>query len=266
MSQATRLRGSYALMIVVITTAIVQMGVILAYQVRSGTFQGLVINYVIIDILFGYTLGMMIWRSARQAYLSQKLEKHFRARKHDKLTKRLQYKYRNWGTEIIVVQDAAFVALTIGLLRPKIVVSTMVLDRFSEMEVKAILLHERYHCRNYDGRKMFLSRLLVDAFGYLPIVKPIVRYYETWKELFADRFAIQQMGTELYLGNVLLKLAQREHLQRCETAVHFANTTLQYRVMQVLEPDKAVKVPLALLKPLLRSCSILLLLIVGGDA
>lgn len=265
MSPITKVRGSYALMMVIITTAIVQMGVILAYQIRSGTIQGPVFNYAII-VLFGYMLAMMIWRITRQLYLSQRWIKHFRARKHDKLTKRLQYIYRHWGTEIIVVKDDAFVALAIGLIRPKIVVSTMVLDRFSNMEVKAILLHERYHCLKHDGRKMFLSSLLVNVFGYLPIVKPIVRYYETWKELFADRYAMQQMDTELYLGNVLLKLAKRENLQRCRTAVYFANSTLQYRMMQVLQPEKAVKVPLALLKPFWRSCSILLLLIVGGDS
>lgn len=265
MSTITRLRGSFALMIVIITTAIAQMGWILVYQVRSGKFQSPVFNYAIILVL-GYMFGMIIWRIIRQMYLSQRWIKHFRTRKHDKLTKRLQYICRNWGTEIIVVQDDSFVALTIGLIRPKIVVSTMVLDRFSKMEVKAILLHERYHCLNRDGRKMFLSSLLVDAFGFLPIVKPIVRYYETWKELFADRYAIQQMGTEFYLGKVLLKLAKRENLQRYKTAVYFANTTLQYRVMQVLEPEIAVKVPLTLLKPFLRTCSILLLLIVGGDS
>ncbi len=265
MSPITKLRGSYTLMIVIIATTIAQMGAILACQVRSGTILGSIFSCAII-VLFGYMLGMMIWRIIRQMYVSQRWIKHFRARKHGKLTKHLNYIYRNWGTEIIVVQDDSFVALTIGLIRPKIVVSTMVLDRFSKMEVKAILLHERYHCLNHDGRKLFLSSLLVDAFGYLPIVKPIVSYYETWKELLADRYAMEQMGTEFYVGNILLKLAKRENLQRCKTAVYFANTTLQYRMMQVLEPEQVVKVPLSLLKPFLRTCSILLLLIVGGDS
>jgi Zn-dependent protease with chaperone function len=253
------------LMLVIVTAAIVQIGVTLAYPFRNETLLGPVVHCAII-VLFGYMAGAIVWRTIRQIYWSRRWLQHFKARKHNKLTKRMQYIYRSWGTEIMVVQDDAFVALTIGLFRPKIIVSTMVIDSFSEQEVKAILLHERYHCLNRDGRKMFLSSLLIDAFGYLPIVKPIVRYYETWKELFADRYAIEQMGTELYLGSILLKLAKREHLERCKTAVYFANSTLHYRVMQVLEPDKAVKVPLALWKPFLKSCSILLLLIVGGDS
>ncbi|MGG4090865.1 M56 family metallopeptidase [Paenibacillus lautus] len=266
MNPTTRLRCTYALMIVFVSVVIVHMGMFITYQVRSGIFQGPVLNYALIDIVIVYTIVQLIWRSTRQLVLSHKWLKHFRANRHDKLTKRLNYKYRGWGTEIIVVQDNAFVALTIGLLRPKIVVSTTVLEMFNDKEVKAILLHERYHCHNHDGLKSFFSTLLADAFGYLPIVKPILRYYQTWQELFADRFAIRKMGTELYLGSVLLKLAKLGKLRRYEAAVHFTDTTLQYRVMQVLEPDRGVSVPLALLKPFLRSCSILLLFMLTGDS
>lgn len=266
MNPTIRLRCAYALMIAFVAVVMVHMGMLITYQIRNGVVQGPVLNYALIDIVIAYTLGQIIWRSTRQLVLSHKWLRHFRASRHDKLTKRLNYKYRDWGTEIIVVQDDAFVALTMGLLRPRIVVSTTVLEMFTDKEIKAILLHERYHCCNYDGLKMFFSALLADAFGYLPIVKPILRYYQTWQELFADRYAIRQMGTEQYLGSVLLQLAKLGKLQRYETAVHFANTTLEYRVMQVLEPDRGVNVPLALLKPFLRSCSILLLLMLGGDS
>lgn len=266
MNPTIKLKLVYALMIVFVTVVIVHMGTFITYQVRNGLFHGPVLSYAFIYIVIGYTLSKIVWRSARQLVLSQRWLKHFRANKHDKLTRRLNYKYRGWGTEIIVIRGDAFVALTIGMLQPKIVVSTKVLKMFDEKEVQAILLHEKYHCRNYDGLKTFFSALLADAFVYLPIVKPIIRYHQTWQELFADRFAIRQMGTEFYLGNVLLKLAKYGNLQRHEAAVHFADTPLQYRVMQVLEPDRLVSVPLALLKPFLRSCSVLLLFLLGGDS
>ncbi|OBR63767.1 peptidase M56 [Paenibacillus oryzae] len=265
MSPIMKLRGSYGLMMVIILIAIVQMGVIVTSHLHAETLQQSVFSYAIV-VLAGYMLVKFLWRVIQQLHLSRKWFNHFQNHMHVKLTKQLQYKYRNWDTEIIVVQDDAFVALTIGLLRPKIVISTMVLSCFSEKEIKAILLHERYHCLKQDGRKHFFSILLADAFGYLPIVKPIIRYYETWKELFADRYAIQQMGTELYLGNVLLKLAKHKSFTPCGTAVYFANSTLQYRLMQVLEPERTVVVPLTLLKPFLRTCSMLLLILIGGDS
>lgn len=266
MNPALKLRSAYALMIVFVAVVVVYMAMFIAYQARHGALHGPIVHYAIIDLFMGYTLGMLIWRSFRQWRLSRQWLQQFEANKHAKLTKCLNYKYRSLGTEIVVVRDNRFVALAIGLLRPKIVISTMVLAMFNDKEVKAILLHESYHCRNRDGQKLFLSALLLDAFRYLPIVKPIFRYYQTWQELFADRFAMRQMGTERHLGSVLLKLAQHRKLMQGETAVHFASTALQYRIMQVLEPERSVNVPLALLMPFLRSCSVLLLFMLSGDS
>lgn len=265
MSPVARVRASYALMLVVVFITVGCMGLLVLCRAYDGSLSATVLRYALL-LLFSYILGVTIWRWITQLHSTRQWTRQFMSRRNPKLTRRLQYAFPEWGTDIIVVEDDAFVALTIGLLRPRIIISTHVLERFSHLEVKAILLHERYHCLHHDGRILFLSRLLVDAFGYLPIVKPVVRYYETWKELFADRYAMQQMGTEYYIGNVLLKLAKHHQNQPCRTAVYFAPATLQYRVMQALEPDKAVPVPLDLVKPLLRTCSLLLLLIVGGDS
>jgi len=261
-----KVRLLYTLMIAFIAAVVAQMGLFIAYQAEGNAMPGSIIPFVVIDLAIGYTLIRIVWRCAKQAYLSRKWLMHFRANRHGKLSKRLNFKYRSWETEIIVVKDASFVALTLGMRRPIIVLSTALFEMFGDKEIEAILLHERYHCRNRDSRKMFLSTLLVDAFGYWPIVKPIFRYYQTWKELFADRYVIRQMGTELHLGNVLLKLARFGSLRQREAAVHFASSTMQYRMMQVLEPDQAVKVPVALLRPLLASCSLLLLLMLSGDS
>ncbi|MNI19168.1 Regulatory protein BlaR1 [compost metagenome] len=253
-------------MVVLITLFSVQMGMFVAYQMGNNRLQGAIVTYVVFDLVIGYTLIKGIWRIIAQMYLSRKWLKLFRAVKHNKLTKHLNYKYRSLNTEIIVVRDEAFVALAIGMRRPKIVISTAVLDIFSDDEVKAIVLHEWHHCLNRDNSKIFLTTLLTEAFGYWPIMKPIFRYYQTWTELLADRFAIRQMGTELHLASVLLKLSKLGKMQQHAAAVHFATTAMHYRILQVLEPDKTVKVKVAWLRPLLTSCSLLLLVLLGGDS
>jgi len=266
-SAVMKLRAVYALMILFVALAILLMAVFLIDQVRNGGFHGgPIITYAIIDILIVFTLGRIIWRSIRQSVLTRRWLTRFYARKHIKQTRRLNHVYRHWGTEIIVVQDDTFVALTIGLLRPRIVVSTAVLEMMDDEELEAILLHERYHGQHYDGIKLFFSTMLSDAFRYMPIMKPIFHYDRTWKELFADRYVIREMGTERYLGQVLLKLAKHVQIQRVEGAVHLADTTLQYRIIQVLEPDQVVKVPLVLLRPLMTTCLLLLFLMLGGDS
>lgn len=266
MSPVVKMRLIYALMIFFASVVLMQMGFILIHQIRNFEVQGMLLSHILFDLVIAYTFVRMMWRIVNQWYLSSKWLKIFRSRAHHKLTKQLNDKYRRWKTELIVVEDDAFLALTIGMLRPKIVVSTGVFTRFNEDEVKAILLHEWYHCRNRDNIQMFISTLLTDAFGYLPIIKPSVRFYKTMKELLADRFAIMQMGTELHLGNVLLKLVKSGHINRRKAAIHFTETAIDYRIMQILEPEKVVKVPIALIRPLLLSCVFLLLISIGGSS
>lgn len=266
MSSVVKMRLVYALMVFFVLSISMQMGLFLTNQIRDFKLQGIWIFTILFDLVIVYTFVRIMWRVVSQWYLSGKCLHSFRSHAHKRLTKQLNYKYRRWNTELIVVEDDAFLALTIGMLRPKIVVSTGVFNLFNENEVKAILLHEWYHCRNRDNIKMFISTLLADGFGYLPIIQPSVRFYKTMKELLADRFAIKQMGTELHLGNVLLKLVKLGKIQRREGAIHFTETAIDYRIRQILEPEKAVKVPIALFRPLLLSCSFLLLIMIGGSS
>ncbi|NUU64401.1 M56 family metallopeptidase [Paenibacillus agri] len=264
MSARLKLRWMSALMLVFIAVFSVQMGIFVTRQVGESSLKACIMLYWAFDLIIAYTLIRVTWRITAQAYLSRKWNRLFGSMKHDKLTKALNYKYRSLGTEIIVVQDEAFVALAMGMLKPKIIISTHVLEQFSDKEVKAILLHEWHHCRNRDNVKLFLMTLFTEAFGYWPIMKPIFRYYETWTELLADRFVMTRMGTELHLAKVLLKLSKWGKIQPA-VAVHFAASALNYRMMQVLEPNETVKVKIALLRPLLFSISMLLLLMLGGD-
>jgi len=264
MSPAAKLRWIYTLMVVFLALFSIQMGLFVAHQMQGNRIGPSFLIFIVFDLVIGYTLIKAIWRITAQMYLSRKWLKLFSANQHTRLTKQLNYKYRGLGTEIIVVRDEAFVALAIGMYKPKIIVSTYVLQHFTDDEVKAILLHEWHHCRNRDNTKLFGMTLLTEAFGYWPIMKPLFRYYQTWTELLADRFAINRMGTELPLASVLLKLTKIGKMQPA-AAVHFAASAMHYRMMQVLEPDQTVKVKVSLLRPLLVSLSLLLLLLLSGD-
>jgi hypothetical protein len=266
MSPVLKMRLVYSMTICFAVAVIVQMGLFLTGQLQNYGRYGCAATTVVFGLFTAYTLVRIVMRIAGQWRSTRKWMNTFRAHVHVRLTKQLNYKYRSWGTEIIVVRDDEFLALTIGMLRPRIVLSTGVLERFNDHEVKAILLHEWHHCRNRDNPKLFGSSLLVDAFGYLPITKSVHDYHKIWGELSADRFAIQQMGTGLHLGNVLLKLVQQGLVPQRPGVVHFTEAAVHYRIMQVLEPEQAVKVPVSLLRPFLVSCSFLILIMIGGSS
>jgi beta-lactamase regulating signal transducer with metallopeptidase domain len=265
MSPAVKVRASYGLMLFFVAVVFFRMaGFVFHYQAEISR-QAWMLPTLLFDFLLAYTFVRILWAIARQWYLLRKGLRFFQAHADSLLTKQFHAKYRDWKTDMIVVRDDAFVALTIGLRRPRIVLSTGVLERFTDEEVEAILLHEWHHCRNRDNLKLFISTLLADAFCYLPIIKPVLAYAKTWQELFADRFVIRQMGTSLYLGNVLLKLAKMGMIRQRRGALHFTETTLDYRMLQIIEPDEVVKVPLRLYRPLLVTCCFLLLIMLGSS-
>ncbi|MBJ6362532.1 M56 family metallopeptidase [Paenibacillus sp. GCM10012307] len=260
-----------------------QMGLFIVHQIWDVRFQWSFFQYCasiltdepaahnFIKILFNlvilYTVGKIIWRVYNQICLTRKWLKVFAGQKHVKLTKQLNSKYRKWGTEFIVVKDEKFIALTLGLVRPRIVVSTGTLSMFSNHEVEAVLFHEWYHCQQRDPLQLFLLTLILDGMGYIPAAKAAMRDFKTLKELLADSFAIRQMGTEYYLGNVLLKFSNAGQMQQSTTAVYFAEHAINYRIMQVLEPTKRVHIPKSNFKPLLIVVSLIVLMssiILGG--
>jgi Zn-dependent protease with chaperone function len=227
--------------------------------VKEGTELRIAI-YLIINVIILYTVSRMLNRIIKQMVSTHRLITAFQEKKHRKLTKKMNFRYRQWKTEIIVVQDDHFVALTLGLYRPRIIISTGLIHMFSEQEVQAILLHELYHCKNRDPLRMFLLTLIQDSMGYIPMMKSMVQEFRTWKELLADRFAIKQMGTEYYLGNVLLKLSHTGQTKHTSAVVYFADNAINYRIMQVLEPDRSVRFPISRFNPILLNLSIFLIL------
>ena len=253
-----------------------QMGFFIAHEIWSIETKWNVFQYclslidentyghIAVKILFYlvilYTAARIIWRIFKQLYLSSIWSYTFHKKKNSKLTKKLNYKYRHWNVKFIVITEEAFVALTMGLFRPKVVVSSGVLKSFSASEIQVILQHERYHYIQHDPFKIFLSTLMSDGLGYIPIFKNFLHYYKTCKELMADRFVMKKMGTEYDLGKVLLKVSQMRTISAPLIGVHFADIAMNYRIIQFLQPEKPVSVPFLQAKPFVMSVFLLMIM------
>lgn len=233
----------------------------------NGHAAGYSITKLLLYAMIGYTAGRIAMRLVIHFHLSRKWSRDFRSARHVPLTRRLNYTYKDWSTRIVVIRDDAFIAMTMGLIRPTIIISSGLLKMFSERETEAILLHELHHCRTYDPLKLFIVTLILDGMGYVPIIRALVRYYKTWSELAADRFAMEQMGSVYELGNVLLRLSQGTRVRNRPVGAYFADSAINYRIMQVLEPDRPVRVPFWRLQPVVSSLIIMIFigsLVMGG--
>ncbi|EOQ16397.1 MULTISPECIES: M56 family metallopeptidase [Bacillus cereus group] len=147
--------------------------------------------------------------------------------------------------QIYILPTTEVAAFTIGLFRPKVVMSEGLLQTFSNEEIDAIIFHEEYHQKNWDPLKLFCFTLLAEGMMYIPILKGLLQRYHTYQELAADKYAMQKMESSFELGSALLKLIKIKTMEnRCVTA-SFAKTAINLRIEQVLN-EKVVKLTIPL--------------------
>lgn len=97
-------------------------------------------------------------------------------------------------------------AVTYGLVRPRILVSTGLTAELAAAEITAVLAHEREHLRHRDPLRLLAARLLAQWAWYLPAGRWLARRYALRRELAADRAAAGSTGRGV-LAAALLKLA-----------------------------------------------------------
>ncbi|HLQ33614.1 MAG TPA: M56 family metallopeptidase [Chloroflexota bacterium] len=112
-----------------------------------------------------------------------------------------------------VVESEDVFALCQGYLRPRVVLSTGLLELLSEEELEAVILHERFHLANRDPLKMLLARVAADAFFFMPIVAELAERYLCVKEIDADRAAMAAQRDAIPMTSAFCKVARsRQHL------------------------------------------------------
>ncbi len=89
------------------------------------------------------------------------------------------------------MQDNKRFSFCYGLTRPRICLSTGLIKDLNLNELKAVLLHESYHLKNYDPLKIVIGKAASYMFFFIPILKDVNRYYVLSKEVAADNLAIK---------------------------------------------------------------------------
>jgi len=97
-------------------------------------------------------------------------------------------------------------AVTHGLVRPRILVSTGLVATLGAAELVAVLRHERHHLARRDPLRLLATRLLAGYGWYLPVLGWCAERLALRRELAADRAATAGAGPA-GLAGALLKLA-----------------------------------------------------------
>ncbi len=108
---------------------------------------------------------------------------------------------------VLLVAADAPVAFCAGWLRPRVYVSTGVLDRLSDRELQAVLAHERQHRALRDPLRLAVGRVLCQALFFLPVIGALHSDYADAAELTADAAALVALdGAGGALASAMLTL------------------------------------------------------------
>lgn len=101
-----------------------------------------------------------------------------------------------------LVQDPAPYTFTQGLARPRVWLSTGLVDLLEPAELMAVLRHERHHLHHNDPLRVLLSRSLAHVLFFVPLAGTLRDAYLLDKEIDADAAS----GAAESLAGALLKL------------------------------------------------------------
>lgn len=89
--------------------------------------------------------------------------------------------------------------------RPRVCVSTALVHRLSTDELRAVLIHERYHLRHRDPLRVVIARYFAAGLYVVPVVDELAAFYALQKEIAADEDAVRRVGVAP-LARALYKL------------------------------------------------------------
>jgi Zn-dependent protease with chaperone function len=96
--------------------------------------------------------------------------------------------------DVVCVNTPEATAFCGGLLRPRVYVSTGLVQRLGSDQLRAVLLHEIEHARRRDPLRRLVHRALADVGFVVPLLAWWAARHQRHSELRADRAAITAVG------------------------------------------------------------------------
>ena len=105
-----------------------------------------------------------------------------------------------------IVRDGRPFSFCYWFRRPRICLSTGLVRRLDDAELRAVLAHERYHVVQRDPLRLVIARYFAAGLYVVPVVEELVEYYTVQKEVAADQAAVRAMGGVRELASALFKV------------------------------------------------------------
>ncbi|PWW07312.1 BlaR1 peptidase M56 [Paenibacillus cellulosilyticus] len=200
-------------------------------------FIGFPVRINLMFFLVGSTLLCSIAVAIRESVAASRWNRTERSRFDEALTCAIGEEHGLARTEITILDHEDSIAMTIGLFRPRIVLSTGLIAALSETELQAVIAHEKFHLKRRHPLAVFLLSLIGIALWYIPIYNWFIKKYKVLIELMADRYAVQATGGAADLSSALLVLLKRGQASTVVLgSASFADNAINLRLKQLIDP------------------------------
>ncbi|MBV7504218.1 M56 family metallopeptidase [Bacillus sp. sid0103] len=230
---------------------------------EKGTFAYYAVLLIVNAYIF-YTVFIICNKIVQQILLLRSFQNKIHLLINKDKSKQLNQIFNRKNDDIVVINYKDPLAFTFGFLKPVIVLSTTFTEMLDAKELEAVIYHETSHQRYYDGIKVFILQIISEALWYIPLTMWSYQNYRIMIELVADEYAINRMGSELGLGSALLKLIKKQvkiNSNLTPAIVHFADSTVDYRLQQLINPQQSIPVK-AQLRSIVISLNVFILILI----
>lgn len=144
------------------------------------------------------------------------------------------------GGHAVVDAEETF-ALTVGLVHPRIIISSGLVRQLNAPQLRSVLLHERAHAERHDSLRQWLAALLAPSSLSGP-GRPLQQDLYTACEQACDRQAAMAVGDPLEVAESLLK-TQRSAQAGPKRPASPVDSALAARVAALIRPPRPERLP-----------------------
>lgn len=155
-----------------------------------------------------------------------------------------------------VLPDPQLGAYSIPLGRGRVVLTQGTVDALNETELAAVIAHEHAHLRQQHHALLAWTRILSQAFGWVPLLRTAAPMVAGYTELAADDAAARTVTDRVTVARALAKLQVLAHdglnhardlatgnATGAVPALHAAQSEVPSRVRRLLQPAGSAPIP-----------------------
>ncbi|WP_187274087.1 M56 family metallopeptidase [Paenibacillus sp. N3.4] len=216
--------------------------------------------FYLIHAIVLYTLAACLWVISRQLFVSVRSTRRLNRQLDTARTQFYSRKYLLQEHELMIIHNVVPIALTLGIIRPRIILSTALLELLEEDELQAVLEHERFHLKHRDPLAIFLLSMLAISMWYIPLYRWVLDKYKIIIEIMADQFALSRIHHVTDLGGALIKMLKQGQAPHTSVSyASFAETSINVRILHILEPQTKLSLRMPFLRTVISILALLIL-------